>query len=80
MVGTYRATIANDEGEYALKVSALPATIRVVSIGYRSLEQPVDPATARLDFALQAVPYQLPETIVHPKLGAELMQKVICDG
>ena len=46
VIGTFTGTIANDEGEYALKVSALPATIRVVSIGYRSLEQPVDPATA----------------------------------
>ena len=77
IVGTYRATIANDEGQYALKVPALPATVRVVNIGYRSLELSVDPASSRLDFALEAVPYQLPETIVRPASGAELMQKVI---
>ena len=48
IVGTYRATIANDEGQYALKVPALPATVRVVNIGYRSLELSVDSASSRL--------------------------------
>ena len=37
VVGTYRATIANDEGEYALQILSLPASVRVVCIGYHTL-------------------------------------------
>jgi hypothetical protein len=77
IVDTYRATIANAEGQYALRVSALPARVRVVCIGYHTMELAVDTTQIQLDFNLQAAPYELPETIVQPQLGRELMRKVI---
>lgn len=77
IVGTYRATIANAEGHYALRVSQLPARVRVVCIGYHTMELAVDTTKAQLDFNLQADPYELPETIVQPQLGRDLMRKVI---
>ncbi len=77
IVGSYRATIANEEGQYALQISTLPAVVRVVCIGYHTLELAVDTPEAQLDFALRAAPYELPETIVQPQLGRELMRQVI---
>ena len=77
VVGTYRGTIANGEGAYALQVPQLPATIRVICIGYRTLEQRIDSTTTRLDFDLPIAPFQMPELVVRPPLASELMRKVI---
>ena len=42
LAGTYRGTIANDEGEYSLKVQQLPATLKVSYIGYVSQDPRID--------------------------------------
>ena len=39
LAGTYRGTIANDEGAYSLKVQQLPATLTVSYIGYVSQQR-----------------------------------------
>ncbi|MFH1567860.1 MAG: DUF5686 family protein, partial [Gemmatimonadota bacterium] len=78
IAGTYRGTVANDQGEYLLEVPELPARIRVTYIGYSSLEQVVaDTAVTHLDFALAVSPYQMPETVVRPEEAARIMAEVI---
>ena len=76
--GTFRGTIANEVGEYALEIPQLPATLRITHIGYHSqIIEITDSAMTRVDVALQVSPHRLPEIVVYPELGADLMRKVI---
>ena len=84
LAGTYRGTIANDEGEYSLKVQQLPATLKVSYIGYVSQEQSVRGIGAarapaeRVDFALTPVPFLLDPIVVTAETSAEgIMRQVI---
>ena len=78
IAGTYRGTIANDQGEYLLELPELPAAVRVTYIGYESLELVVaDTAVTRLDFALEVSPYHMPETVVRPEEARRIMAEVI---
>lgn len=76
--GTYRGTIANDDGEYLLELPHLPATVRVTYIGYESQELLVaDPTVGQLDFAMNVSPYRMPETVVRPEEARRIMAEVI---
>lgn len=78
IAGTYRGTIANDVGAYALELPQLPARLRVTHIGYHSEEIVVsDSSLTDLQIALSVSPHRLPEIVVYPELGADLMRKVI---
>lgn len=78
LAGTYRGTIANDEGEYSLKVRLLPATLKVSCIGYLSQEREVTSPGERVDFALTPVPFQLDPIVVTAEVSAErIMRQVI---
>ena len=87
LAGTYRGTIANDEGEYLLKVQQLPATLKVSYIGYASQEQSVlgigdasvlTAPSERVDFALMPVPFQFDPVVVTAEDPAErIMRQVI---
>ncbi|MEE9170219.1 MAG: carboxypeptidase-like regulatory domain-containing protein, partial [bacterium] len=43
--GTYRGTITNDDGKFALKIRELPATLLVSYIGYASTRIPITSAS-----------------------------------
>ena len=78
LADTYRGTIANDEGEYSLKVRQLPATLAVSYIGYVSQERVLTAPAERVDFALTPVPFLLDPIVVTAETSAEgIMRQVI---
>ena len=78
LAGTYRGTIANDEGEYSLKVQQLPATLTVSYIGYVSQEHALTAPAERIDFALTPVPFLFDPIVVTAETSAEgIMRQVI---
>ena len=78
LAGTYRGTIANDEGEYLLKVQHLPATLKVSYIGYASQDRVLTAPAERVDFALTPVPFQFDTIVVTAENSAEdIMRQVI---
>ena len=78
LAGTYRGTIANDEGEYSLKVQQLPATLKVSHIGYVSQERVLTAPAERIDVALTPVPFLLDPIVVTAQTSAEgIMRQVI---
>ena len=78
LAGTYRGTIANDEGEYSLKVQQLPATLTVSYIGYVSQERELTAPAERIDFALTPVPFLFDPIVVTAETSAEgIMRQVI---
>ena len=87
LAGTYRGTIANDEGEYLLEVQQLPATLKVSYIGYASQEQSVrgvgdasvlTAPAERVNFALTPVPFQFDPIVVTAENSAEdIMRQVM---
>ena len=78
LAGTYRGTIANDEGEYSLKVQQLPATLKVSYIGYVSQERVLTAPAEQVDFVLTPVPFLLDPIVVTAETSAEgIMRQVI---
>ena len=78
LAGTYRGTIANDEGEYSFKVQQLPATLKVSHIGYVSQERVLTASAERVDFALTPVPFLFDPIVVTAETSAEgIMRQVI---
>ena len=78
LAGTYRGTIANDEGEYSLKVQQLPATLKVSYIGYVSQDRVLTTPVERVDFALTPVPFLFDPIVVTAETSAEgIMRQVI---
>ena len=78
LAGTYRGTIANDEGEYSLKVQQLPATLKVSYIGYVSQDRVLTASAERIDFALTPVPLLFDPIVVTAETSAEgIMRQVI---
>ena len=78
IAGTYRGTIANDRGEYLLKVPQLPAILRVTYIGYASQEKTIaDTSTTEVNFDLEVSPHRMPEMVVRPDEAARIMAEVI---
>ena len=78
LAGTYRGTIANDEGEYSLKVQQLPATLKVSYIGYVSQDRVLTTPAERIDFALTPVPFLFDPIVVTAETSAEgIMRQVI---
>ena len=78
LAGTYRGTIANDEGEYSLKVQQLPATVKVSYIGYVSQERVLTTPAERVDFVMTPVPFLFDPIVVTAETSAEgIMRQVI---
>ena len=78
LAGTYRGTIANDEGEYSLKVQQLPATLKVSYIGYVSQDRVLTAPVERVDFVLTPVPFLFDPIVVTAETSAEgIMRQVI---
>jgi hypothetical protein len=79
IAGTYRGTIANNAGDFALEVLLpLPATLVVTRIGYSSQQFVVtDTAVSHVDFELEISPHALPELIITPSMGRDIMRQVI---
>ena len=78
LADTYRGTIANDEGEYSLKVQQLPATLKVSYIGYVSQERVLTAPAEQVDFVLTPVPFLLDPIVVTAETSAEgIMRQVI---
>ena len=78
LAGTFRGTIANDEGEYRIEVRSWPATLRVSHIGYASRDTLLTAPPGRVDFALAPAPYRLEPLVVTPGDPAEgIMARVI---
>ena len=78
LAGTWRGTIANDEGEYLLEVRGLPAVLKVSYIGYASRDSVLAAAPGRVDFALTPVPFRFEPVVVTAEDPAEaIMREVI---
>ena len=79
VVGTYAGTIANDDGEFILVLEALPITLRVTYIGYRSEEVRLSELPVEgLEVRLVPIPFVLEETIVTGEDPAvRIMREVI---
>ena len=79
IVDTYRGTIANESGEYALDLKGLPAVIRVMYIGYATQEHTIaDSSVNRLDIALKPTPFEMAAMVVTPgDLAVRIMREVI---
>ena len=78
LAGTWRGTIANDEGEYLLEVRGLPAVLKVSYIGYASRDSVLTAAPGRVDFALTPVPFRFEPVVVTAEDPAEaIMREVI---
>ena len=78
LAGTWRGTIANDEGEYLLEVRGLPAVLKVSYIGYSSQDSVLTEAPGRVDFALTPVPFRFEPVVVTAEDPAEaIMREVI---
>ena len=78
LAGTYRGTIANDEGEYRIEVRRWPATLGVSHIGYASRDSLLTAPPEHVDFTLAPAPYPLEPLVVTPGDPAEgIMARVI---
>ena len=78
LAGTWRGTMANDEGEYRLEVRGLPAVLKVSYIGYASRDSVLAAAPGRVDFALTPVPFRFEPVVVTAEDPAEaIMREVI---
>ena len=78
LTGTYRGTIANDEGEYRIEVRRWPASLGVSHIGYASRDTLLAAPPGQVDFALVPAPYRLEPLVVTPGDPAEgIMERVI---
>jgi hypothetical protein len=79
IAGTYRGTIANNAGDFALEVPLpLPATLAVTRIGYSSQQIVVaDTSVSQVDFELEISPHALPELVITPSMGRDIMRQVI---
>ena len=78
LAGTWRGTIANDEGEFLLEVRGLPAVLKVSYIGYASRDSVLTAAPGRVDFALAPVPFRFEPVVVTAEDPAEaIMREVI---
>ena len=78
LAGTYRGTIANDEGEYRIEVRQWPATLGVSHIGYASRDSVLTAPPGPVDFALTPAPYPFEPLVVTPGDPAEgIMARVI---
>jgi hypothetical protein len=77
--GTYRGTITNREGVYALRLDELPATLVVRFIGFESARRTVTSETpGDVDIALQPTTYRMDEIVVTDENPAErIMREVI---
>ncbi len=77
--GTFRGTIANQEGQFSLKLEQVPAILLVTHIGYKSQEITVAVVSSNpLDVRLTPAPYVLQETTVTPENPAQrIMRQVI---
>ncbi|QXD15974.1 DUF5686 and carboxypeptidase regulatory-like domain-containing protein [Rhodocaloribacter litoris] len=77
--GTYRGTITNEDGWYALRLDGLPAVLVVRYIGYATQRRTLRPGDAgRQDFDLEPVAYELDEVVVTGEDPAvEIMRQVI---
>ena len=77
--GTYRGTISNNQGEYQLDITDLPATLKISYIGYRTKQVVLNaPLPGNLDIQLEPVTYTLDEIIVTDEDPAvNIMRKVI---
>jgi len=78
--GTYRGTVTNEEGHYALAVDSLPATLLVQYIGYESERVRLPEGTdGRRDVALAPSSVELDEVVVtgDAKPGRSIMRRVI---
>ncbi len=78
LAGSYRGTIANDEGEYRIEVRRWPAGLEVTHIGYASRDSVLTAPPGPVDFALVPAPYPLEPLVVTPGDPAEgIMARVI---
>ena len=78
LAGTWRGTIANDEGEYQLGVQRFPAALKVTCIGYVSGDSVLAAAPGRVDFALTPAPFRFEPVVVTAEDPAEgIMREVI---
>ncbi len=78
LAGTFRGTIANDEGAYRIEVRRWPSTLRVNHIGYASRDSLLAAPPGRVDFVLAPAPYPLEPLVVTPGDPAEgIMARVI---
>ena len=77
--GTFRGTIANQEGQFSLKLEQVPAILLMTHIGYKSQEIAVTVVSSNpLDVRLAPAPYVLQETTVTPENPAQrIMRQVI---
>ncbi|MBT4609157.1 MAG: carboxypeptidase-like regulatory domain-containing protein, partial [Gemmatimonadetes bacterium] len=76
--GTYRGTIANDTGEYALELEQWPAVLHITHIGYHSRQVVVKDSTeSQVHVEMTVSPHRLPEIVVYPAFGADLIRQVI---
>lgn len=77
--GTYRGTISNEDGRYALKISDLPSTIRVSYIGYHSktFQVRID-SPDELDIKLSPAVFEFdPVVVTAEDPGVSIMREVI---
>jgi len=79
IAGAYRGTIANNAGDFALEIPLpLPATLAVTRIGYSSQQIVVaDTSVSQVDFELEISPHALPELVITPSMGRDIMRQVI---
>ena len=77
--GTYRGTIANEDGEFVLEVTEFPLFVRLTCIGYKSAQVAVEGLPLKaLDVRLTPVPFVMEETIVTGEDPAvRIMREVI---
>ncbi len=76
--GTYQGTIANDVGEFALEVEQLPAVLLITHICYHTKRVTIiDSTMERANVRMTISPHRLPEMVVYPAFGADLMRRVI---
>ncbi|MCG8374245.1 MAG: DUF5686 and carboxypeptidase regulatory-like domain-containing protein [Balneolales bacterium] len=76
--GTYKGTIANEDGEFSLKVDELPATLIARFLGYESKEIVVMSADEPVDFLMEEAFLEMEEIIVTGEDPAiSIMREVI---
>jgi len=78
IIGTYRGTITNSEGEFELSLSVLPAELNVRFIGYTSQRITLSEIPQFLEIALEPIAVDLSEVVVTGEDPAiEIMREVI---
>ena len=77
--GTYRGTITNDEGAFAVRLDRLPAALLVRFIGYETARIPIEAGTPdQITIRMKPTTYVLDEVVVSGEDPAvEIMRKVI---